>query len=435
VQSLPAMDCYLILPVEMCYNQEETNNFKEGFFVRIVIIAIFLATATFGLFLKFLTYSNRNAPLPENVKDIFDKEAYKKNQAYGMERVRFSIINGIIAGALTLSFLLFNVHHWLYAGILSNISNDILVGILMLVIPLTVGTVISSLAGIYDTFVIESKYGFNKTTPITYIADFIKQLILNLIVMGGLLSLFLFLYNLMGNWVFLLFFFILFILNVFMTLISPLLIRIFYKLTPLEEGELKEKIKNLAEKTGYKFKGIYVVNASKRSTKLNAFAAGFGKTKTIGLFDTLIEKMSHDEILSVLAHEIGHAKKRHILKRLLFGIVNLGILVAAAYFIITVPAVSQAFGFDGVNLAFGIYILFIILNPLNLILRIPSLVTSRKHEYEADAFAKENTSKEAGISSLKTLYRESFGNLTPHPFVVIMEHSHPPLSQRLAALE
>jgi len=178
-----------------------------------------------------------------------------------------------------------------------------------------------------------------------------------------------------------------------------------------------------------------MVDASKRSTKLNAFATGFGKTKTIGLFDTLVEKMTHDEIVAILAHEIGHNKKNHILKSMPLSILNLAIMVMMAYFIVTMPQVSQAFGFADANVAFGVYVLFIMLSPISLILEIPANALSRKHEYEADAFEVEYAGKEVAISAIKKIFREDLGNLTPHPFVVMMEHTHPPLHQRIAAME
>ena len=403
--------------------------------MRIAIIAIFLATTAFGFLLKYLTYSRRNAPLPENVKDVFDEDTYKKNQAYSMEKIRFSIVSGSIGMAISLSFLLFNVHHWLYGFISGYTGNIYLVSLFMLLVPLVAANIISRIVDIYDTFVIEEQYGFNKTSAGTYIIDFVKMLVMFLIIAGGLLSLFLFLRYRMGDWVFVAIFFVIIAFQFFLMFISPLLIRVIYKLTPLEDGELKEKIENFARRTGYKLKGIYMVDASKRSTKLNAFASGYGKTKTIGLFDTLVEKMTHDEIIGVLAHEIGHAKKHHILKRIPLLSLALALAVTAAHFIVTMPEVSQAFGFAGANTAFGIYVLFIMISPVMLIFGIPTNALSRKHEYEADAFEKEQVGKETAISALKKLGRENFSNLTPHPFVVMMEASHPPLSDRIAALE
>jgi len=403
--------------------------------MRIIIIAIFLATTAFGFLLKYLTYSRRNAPLPENVRDVYDEESYKKTQSYQMEKIKFSAVGGVIGMVVTLLYLMMNFHHALFIYVIEYTGNIYLTSLFIVAVPLIISGIISAIVDTYDTFVIEARYGFNKTTAVTYVTDLIKGFLIGAIVLGGLLSLFLFMYGRIGDGVFLAFFFVLAAFSLFVNFISPLLIRIFYKLTPLEDGELKQKIEQLARKTGYRLKGIYMVNASKRSTKLNAFASGFGKTKTIGLFDTLLEKMTDDEIVSVLAHEIGHAKKHHILKMMPLGLLVYGIVSLAAYFIVTLPRVSQAFGFTDVNLAFGIYVMLIMISPLLLILQIPSNALSRKYEYEADKFEQNESGKEVFISALKKLYRESFGNLTPHPFVVMMEHSHPPLSQRISALE
>ena len=404
--------------------------------MKIVIIGIFLAAMAFGFFLQYLTYSRRNAELPENVRDVFDEETYKRNQAYKMEKLRFSIISGIIGMVVTLAILLLNVHHMVYGVITAHTGNIYIMGLVVFLVPMVVAGVIGMVVGIYDTFVIEAKFGFNKSTAATYVIDFMKMTLMIAILGGGLLMLFLLMYGWLGDLVFLAFFFVLIAFQLFISFISPLLIRVIYKLTPLEDGELKEKIKALADKTGYKLKGIYMVDASKRSTKLNAFATGFGKTKTIGLFDTLVEKMTADEIIAVLAHEIGHIKLRHILKRVPLSLISLAIMTLAAYFVVTMPQVSQAFGFADANVVFGVYVLFIMLSPIDRILDIPGNALSRKHEYEADAFARDFSSSQTDIAeALKKMYKEDLGNLTPHPFVVMMEYTHPPLHQRLAALQ
>jgi len=403
--------------------------------MRILILSIFILTTAFGFFLKYLTFSRRNDPLPENVRDVFDEEAYKKNQAYGMDKLKYSIITGLIGMAVSLLFLLMNFHHTLFMLISRYTNNLYFTSFFILLVPILIGSIVGRLMEIYNTFVIEAQYGFNKTTPATFILDFLKMQLLYVVIISGLLTVFLLLHDRIGNWVFPAFFFVLLIIRVFAAFISPLLIRIIYKLTPLEDGELKEKIEALANKTGYKLKGIYMVNASKRSTKLNAFASGFGKTKTIGLFDTLVDKMTSDEIVAILGHEIGHAKKHHILKSTPLSLLEFGLVLIAAYFIITMPEVSQAFGFADTNLAFGIYIMFILVSPLMLVLQIPSNALSRKYEYEADAFEAEHSGSIVSISAIKKIYRESFGNLTPHPFVVMMEYSHPTLTQRVAAFE
>ena len=403
--------------------------------MRVLVIVVFLLMASFRFFLKYLTYSRRNDVIPENVRDVYDEEAYNKNQAYKMETLKFSIIVSLVGTVISLCYLLFNFHHLLYEYITIQTGNFYLTSAFIFFVPLLMEGIVHKIMDIYDTFVIEKRYGFNKTTPKTFITDIIKSLIIALIIGGGLFFLFLFLYDRIGNMMFVAFFFVLIAVQLFAAFISPLLIRIFYKLTPLEDGELKDRVISLAGETGFRIKGVYSVNASKRSTKLNAFASGFGKTKTIGLFDTLIEKMTPDEIIAVLAHEIGHAKKRHILKRIPFSLLMTVLILIAAYFIITLPAASQAFGFADVNIAFGIFIMFILISPFMILSGIPLNILSRKHEYEADAFAKECSGKEAMESALKKLYQENLGNLTPHPFVVLIEYSHPPLSQRLSALE
>ena len=402
--------------------------------MRILIILIFLSVTLFSFFLKYLTYSMRNAPLPENVKDVYNENEYKKNQEYKMDKLKFSIVSGIIGMITGLFILLFNIHHNLYEFILQYTANIYFTGLFIMLVPI-IGLIIIGLPmGVYDTFVIEEKYGFNKTTVRTFILDTIKSLLIMFVIVSGLLSLFFFLHSLLDNMVFFVFFFVLMLFGLFMKFISPLMIRIFYKLTPLEESGLKERIEKFAQETGYKLQGIYMVDASRRSTKLNAFASGFGKTKTIGLFDTLLEKMTDDEIMFILAHEIGHAKKHHILKSYPLGLLSSAIMLTAAYFIITMPETSQAFGFYDVNLAFGIFIVSIILSPLMLLLGIPENAISRKHEYEADAFGKQYFGLEPAVSGLKKLYKEDLGNLTPHPFVVMIDHSHPPLTQRIKAL-
>jgi len=403
--------------------------------MRFLVIAVFLLMAAFGFFLKYLTYSRRNDAIPDNVKDVYDEEEYKKNQAYKMDKLKFSIVVSFIGSLITFCFLMFNFHHTLFEFISRETTNFYIVSSFIFFAPLLFESVVSKIMSIYDTFVIEKRYGFNKTTAKTFILDTVKTLVIAVVVAGGLFLLFLFLHNQIGNWMFIVFFFVLIVFQLFVAFISPLLIRIFYKLTPLEDGELKDRVMSLADETGFRIKAIYSVDASKRSTKLNAFATGFGKTKTVGLFDTLIEKMTTDEIIAVLAHEIGHAKKRHILKRLPLGLLVTGILLTAAYFIVALPEASMAFGFAEANITFGLFIMVLLISPLMVLLSIPSNTISRKHEHEADVFAKECAGKEAIESALKKLYQENLGNLTPHPFVVMIKYSHPPLSQRIAALD
>jgi len=403
--------------------------------MRILIIGIFLATSIFRFFLKYLTYTRRNAPLPANVQDIFDAETYKKSQAYEMEKLKYSIVTDLIGMGVSLAFLLLNFHFGMYQFISNHTASIYLTSLFIFLLPELIDAIISKLTNIYSIFGIEAKYGFNKTTPKTFVIDALRSTIISLLVIGGLFCLFLLLFNLLGDWVFLAFFFVLLAFVMAVTFLYPFYMRLMFKFTPLEDGELKEKIESFAKETGYNIKGIYIVDGSRRSTKANAFAAGFGNSKTIGLYDTLVEQFTHEEIVAVLAHEIGHAKFSHNLKSAPLSFLEFAIIMAVAYFVVTMPEISQAFGFYEANVAFGLYILLILISPLMLLLRLPSQALSRKHEYEADAYAAKHCNPKDMISALKRIGRVAYSNLTPHPFVVMMEYSHPPLSQRIAALE
>jgi STE24 endopeptidase len=211
-------------------------------------------------------------------------------------------------------------------------------------------------------------------------------------------------------------------------------IRLFNKLTPLPDGELKEKIESLARKTGYGIKGISVMDASKRSSRLNAFFSGFGRFKQIVLFDTLVGKLSADETVAVLAHEIGHARHRDVLKNFLISAVQTAAYLAMLTFFMSSGDFSMSFGFSDVHLGFAIILFGILMEPLGILLGIPLTAISRKAEYRADRFSAETAGKEPMTSALKVLARENFSNLTPHPLVVMMSYSHPPISDRITAI-
>jgi len=404
--------------------------------MRIFMIVLILIPVVFQLILKFLTYSRRNAPIPENVQDVYDAQTYQKQQAYSMDKLKYSIVSESIIGTMiAIAVMLLNVHAHVYDWIYNITSNQYITNIVTFLLPLLIILLIDCVLGIYDTFVIEAKYGFNKTTPRIFVFDFLKNTLMISIIYGGLLALFIVLHQHLNNGVFVVFIAILFLLLLLQIFISPIILRMMNKLTPLEDGSLKERIETLAAKHQFKLNGIYSVDASKRSSKVNAFASGFGKTKTIGLFDTLIEKMNEDEIVAVLAHEIAHAKYRHSLKSAPLSILKIVFILLISFTILNILSIYTSFGFDSVNIAFAMFILVFLYQPIGIILGIPGSALSRKHEYEADAFACHEVSPEIMISALKKLARENLGNLTPHPFVVMVEYSHPPISDRIAAME
>jgi len=403
---------------------------------KVLVILIVIAMQLFDFFLKYLNYRNRNAPIPNNVKDIFDPETYAKRNAYEMEGVRLSIISRLCNLAFMVVVLAFNVHSSLFNFIGQHTGNMYLQAYFMFTIVWLMGQPISIFFDAIDTFKIEAKYGFNKSTVGTFIGDIIKGAVLNGVIFSlGLLSLFLLLYGLMGNGVFIAFVFVMAAVVLLITLIYPYLMRIFNKLTPLEDGPLKERISALSREADFPIKRVYSVDGSRRTTKSNAFFAGMGKSRTIGLYDNLINDFTEDEVIYVLGHEIGHAKKKHMLRRMPLVLAVFLPILALAFFVVNSESVSLAFGFYELNVAFGLYIGMALAMPVVMLLQWPSNALSRKHEYEADAYGVQITGVEPGVSAIKKLGKLSFSNLTPHPFVVSVGYSHPPISQRIAAME
>ena len=405
--------------------------------MKLIVILIILLLTAYKFLLEYLDYRNRNATIPDNVKDVYDEETYIKRNEYKTECTRLSLVEEIVTLPLFLLILTLNIHSFLfdYASRYTDnvyIRTFFMLGVLVFLISVIIGNIFSW----YDTFVIEEKYGFNKTTRKTFITDAIKSFIfVRCLIFGGGLALFMHLYFSFGNQVFLIFFFIAVAFIIIMFFFNHVFSKLFNKFLPLEDGPLKGKILSLADKTGYPVKRVLVMDGSKRSTKINAYFTGFGKSKTIVLFDTLIEKLNEDEVVAVLAHEIGHAKHKHTLKGIPFAILMVAALLFMARFFVAQESISLAFGFnEGLNVAFGLYISLLITSPLILIANLPLAARMRKFERDADAYAANYAGADNLISALKKLARENFGNLTPHPLVVRLTHSHPTISQRVEHL-
>lgn len=408
---------------------------KGGFFMKLLILLIVIIYFIFNTLLSILNYRNRNAEIPEEVKDVYDEVSYKKWHQYNMENFRFSIVTSFIDLVILLLLLIFNifaeVHHlaqdWTQSVPLQSI---IIIGFYIIV-----DYVVTIFTSYYGQFVIEEKYGFNKMTIKTFIFDKIKSLILIIIIGGGIIYGLsnLYIYNPDMFYLYAIIAAVLFIF-IFNILYTKVFVRIFNKLTPLEEGELKNKIIEYSQSVGYEISKISMMDASKRSSKLNAFFTGFGKFKHIVLYDTLVEKMTPDQIVSVLAHEIGHAKKRHTLQSFFFNIITIAINILVLSLCIKSNELGVAFGFNGANFGFGAIIFILLLQPISLLFDIILNPISRKFEYQADAFAVKYWPKEHLIDALKILGRENFSNLTPHPLYVAIKYSHPPLDYRIKAI-
>jgi STE24 endopeptidase len=347
------------------------------------------------------------------------------------------MISNIISFIITIALLVFDVFPLIYE-FTGNINNhDIFFQtLLFLGIYFLIDYIIGIFISYYFQFSIEERYGFNKTTLKIFIIDKIKGLLLGIIFGGGIIYLLTLAFNYMtplkfflNAWIGVVIFVLL--MNI---LYTKIFVKLFNKLTPLADGELKDIIINFSKSVGYEVRKISVMDASKRTTKLNASFSGFGRFKQVILFDNLLEKMSPDEILSVLAHEIGHSQKKHIIKNLLISIINLSVYLLIIAFTSTYNELSVAFGFEGANIGFGIILFLFIMEPISIIENMILNHISRKFEYEADNYAAINTNKESMINALKVLARENYSNLNPHPLYVAIKYSHPPVAYRIRAI-
>ncbi len=403
----------------------------------LTIIIVFLSLDfIIRILLNLLNQKNMRSPLPEEVKDIYEADRYEQSQEYQRHRSRVGLVSGAI-GFLILVFLLgFQGFAWLddFAG--QFFDHPILRGLLFFSVLGLLSDVISLPFDAYNTFVIEDRFGFNRTTLKTFVLDRLKSWLLALLIGSIALSL------LIGTWEWVGFWFWLpawLILSLFILALSGygshFIAKLFNKMAPLEEGELKEKIVAFADRAGFPVSDIYVMDGSRRSSKANAYFSGLGKTKRIVLFDTLIEKLSTDEVVAVLAHEAGHFKKGHIKKLLFTSIVQSGFMLFLLALALQIPELSVSFGVDYHSFHIGLLAFVLLYTPISFVMGIFGNVISRRFEYEADAFTAQAGYANELIQALKRLSAESLSNLTPHPLYVFFNYSHPALAERLNHLK
>ncbi len=401
-----------------------------------IIIGIIVLDFAFEKYLDYLNTTKWSDVLPDEVKGIYDEKKYKKQQAYQRENHRFGLITGSFSFAITLSMFLFfgfalvNGWAWSFTG------NAILAALIFFGILMFASDIINTPFSVYDTFKIEEKYGFNKTTPKTFVLDKIKGWLLGAIIGGGLLALLIFIYQKTQNMFWIYAWIVISAFSIFMAMFySNLIVPLFNKQTPLKDGELRTAINSFSKKVGFKLDNIFVINGSKRSTKANAYFTGLGKKKRIVLYDTLIDDLEIDELVAVLAHEIGHNKKKHVIQGLLIGLVQTGIVLFIFSLLINNQNLSKALGVDVPNFHIGLVAFGILYSPVSFILGIFMNMLSRKNEYQADKFAAENFKPDSLASALKKLSVTNLSNLTPHKTYVFFHYSHPTLLQRLAYLK
>lgn len=401
----------------------------------LLTIVLVLALFVLDMSLLILNYRQRAQPIPANVADVYNQEDYAQWLHYTMEKFKLSLISKSVNTAILLFMLSFNLFPQLGKTASTLTANVIIETLIFLAMYGAIYYVSNLGFSMYQTFVIEAKYGFNTTTVKTYVTDQIKSMFLGLLLGGSVLSLLLYLYITLGKGAIIYAWIIIMSIVLIMNLLyTRLFIRLFNKLTPLPEGELKDKSKLLAHNLGYELKKISVMDASKRSTRINAFFTGFGRFKSIILYDTLIQKCSTDEIVSVLAHEIGHSKNRDVFKNLLLTAFQMAIYLSILAYFLSSTYLSNAFGFTTHHYGFALVLFGILMESIGIIVSMPLSALSRKAEYRADACAADAGYGHALSNALKVLARENFANLTPHPLVVKLTYSHPTVSQRLKAL-
>ena len=404
------------------------------------LIYIFIFLILFGFIfssiLEYVNSKNWKDSVPDTLKDFYKKSDYKKAKSYKLDRDKVSLISSLISTILTIIFIFSGVYGKVSDYSLYYFDSPFLQSAGFFLFFLMISTIINLPISYYSIFTIEEKYGFNKSTLSTFIKDKIKGLIISLLIGGFILYISIQLYSFfeanfwLWLWVFLSA--IIIFTNMFYT---TLIVPIFNKLSPLEEGSLKNKIEKYSKKIGYSLDKIFVIDGSKRSSKANAFFSGLGPKKTIALFDTLIDKHEEDELVAVLAHEVGHYKKNHIKQGLLLSISQVGIICYALQLCLNEPNLSLALG--GLESSFHLSLIAFsfLFSPLSIIIGIGMNIFSRKNEYEADKYAKETYNGESLKNALKKLSSDSLTNLYPHPLYVFVHYSHPPLLKRLEALD
>ncbi|MBP1668811.1 MAG: peptidase [Bacteroidetes bacterium] len=393
-----------------------------------IILVILLADFILERWLDYLNDKKLSAELPEEVRDVYDAAQYKKSQEYKKVNDRFSLISSSFSFILIIGMLLFGGFDLVDRRARSFTDHPILIALIFFGILAIASEILTLPFSLYDTFVIEEKFGFNKTTPRTFALDKIKGWMLGALIGGGILSAILWFYQQTTTnfWIFA--WIAVTAFSIFMTMFySTLIVPIFNKQTPLEEGELRDEIKNFSDKAGFKLDNVFVIDGSKRSTKSNAYFSGLGAKKRIVLFDTLIKDLSIPEIVGVLAHEIGHYKKRHTLIGIINGIIQTGITLYLFSLFVDNPQLSAALGSDTASFHLGLVAFGILYSPISTIIGLFMNHFSRKHEYAADRFAKEKYNGESLILALKKLTSKNLSNLTPHPLYVFFHYSHPTL--------
>ncbi|WP_439131325.1 M48 family metallopeptidase [Polaribacter sp.] len=401
-----------------------------------ILIAILILSFIIDKILDALNTKHFDDKLPEKIADVYDEAEYKKSQAYKKTNAKFSNLTSTFSIILTLGFFFLDGFKYVDDFARSFTNNPILVALIFFGVIILGADILTTPFSYYKTFVIEEKFGFNKSTKKTFWLDKLKGWLMSLILGGGILALIIWFYQFAGADFWIYAWVLVAVFSLFMNMFyAKLIVPLFNKQTPLEDGELKTAIEKYAKKVGFTLNNIFVIDGSKRSTKANAYFSGFGTQKRITLFDTLINDLNTDEIVAVLAHEVGHYKRKHIIFNLASSILLTGFTLFILSLFINSSILSEALGVATPSFHIGLIAFGILYSPISEITGLFMNYMSRKFEYQADNYAKETFAGLPLITSLKKLSKNSLSNLTPHPAYVFMHYSHPTLLERIENLE
>ncbi len=401
-----------------------------------IIIAILIISFIADKILDTLNEQHFDDEIPNKLKDVYDANEYKKSQSYKKTNAKFSNITSFVTTGITLVFFLLDGFKYLDRFARTFTENPILVALIFFGVIILGSEIVSTPISYYSTFVIEEKFGFNKSTKKIFWLDKIKGLVISLLLGIGILSLFVWFYQLTGKNFWIYAWVSLAVFSLFMNMFyAKLIVPLFNKQSPLEDGELKSAIEKYAKNVGFTINNIFVIDGSKRSTKANAYFSGFGSQKRITLYDTLINDLEVEEIVAVLAHEVGHYKRKHTIFNLISSILITGLTLYILSLFVNSNALSEALGVSIPSFHIGLVAFGVLYSPISEVTGLFMNYISRKFEYQADNFAKETFEARALVNSLKKLSKNSLTNLTPHPAFVFMNYSHPTLLQRINNLE
>ncbi len=422
-----------LLPLSTyCNSKFRIQNSKFAFMFLYLIITIVVLDFIWEQYLNYLNRKATNPVLPEKLKGIYNEDEYARQQAYSKENSRFGLFSSTFSFIVILCMLCLGGFGWLDGMVRRITENYIFLPLLFFGILMLANTLISIPFSWYDTFVIEEKFGFNKSTPKLFVTDAIKGLLLSAVIGGLIMAAILYIYQYAGEWFWLFAWGVITAFSILMNMFySEWIVPLFNKQTPLQEGELRTEIESFSQKAGFQLRNIYVIDGSKRSSKANAYFSGLGRKKRVVLYDTLIQDLSTEEIVAVLAHEIGHYKKKHTVQGLIMSILSTGIMLFVLSLFLDNPELSKALGTDIPSFHIGLIGFSLLFTPISEVTGLLFNIISRKNEYQADAYAASFGLGENLGDALKKISVKSLSNLTPHPWYVFWHYSHPTLLQRL----